>query len=97
MKEMNGCDVCICGGEEIIILMKGYEYTTAKQKMEALRNSIEATPTIFYNKRIPATIIIGLEEYKDIYHNPEEIIKVADKRMYYGKQHGKNILIFEDE
>ena len=97
MKEMNGCDVCRWGGEEIIILMKGYDYSTAKRKMEALRNSIESTPTIFYNKRIPATITIGLEEYKDIYQNPEDIIKAADKRMYYGKQHGKNILIFKDE
>ena len=40
--------------------------------------------------------ILGLEEYKAAYNEPEEIIKVADARMYYGKQHGRNILIFED-
>ena len=37
-----------------------------------------------------------LEEYKAAFNEPEEIIKVADARMYYGKQHGRNILIFED-
>ena len=31
------------------------------------------------------------------YKDPEEVIKVADERMYYGKQHGKNILVFEDK
>ena len=39
---------------------------------------------------------IGLEEYKDSYSAPEEVIKKADTRMYYGKQHGKNVLIYED-
>ena len=43
-----------------------------------------------------ATITIGLEENKDSYQEPEEVIRVADGRMYYGKQHGKNILISED-
>ncbi len=95
-KEMQGCDICRWGGEEFVILLKDYDFTVAKQKMEYIRSSIEATPTIFYNKRITATVTIGLEEYKDIYHEPEEVIKKADARMYYGKQHGKNILIYED-
>lgn len=77
--------------------MKDYDFTVAKEKMEYLRKVVESTPTVFFNKRIPATITIGVEEYLDKYHEPEEIIKVADERMYYGKQHGKNIVIFEDE
>ena len=39
---------------------------------------------------------IGLEENLESYKNPEDIIKKADERMYYGKQHGKNILVSED-
>ena len=68
----------------------------AKVKMEYLRKCVETNPTVFFNKRINATITIGLEESREIYNDPEEIIKVADERMYYGKQHGKNILIYED-
>ena len=94
-REMQDCDICRWGGEEIIILMKDYDFATAKEKMEGMRNCVESNPTIFFNKRILTTLTIGLEEYKDIYHEPEEIIKVADERMYYGKQHGKNILIYE--
>lgn len=95
-REMMGCDICRWGGEEIIIFMKDYDLTVAKEKMEYLRKYIESNPTVFFNKRIYATITIGLEENRDIYNDPEDIIKVADERMYYGKQHGKNILIYED-
>ena len=95
-KEMQGCEICRWGGEEIIILMKDYDMNVAKEKMEYLRKSIENSPTIFYNKRIAATITIGLEEKRESHHEPDDIIKTADERMYYGKQHGKNIVIFED-
>ena len=95
-REMHGCDICRWGGEEIVILMKDYDMTVAREKMEYLRKSIESNPTVFFNKRIPATITIGLEEYNDSYSEPEGIIKIADQRMYYGKQNGKNIVIYED-
>ena len=95
-KELPGCDICRWGGEEFVILMRGYNMITAKEKMEELRKHIESNPTIFFNKRITITSTIGLEEYKAAFNEPEEIIKVADARMYYGKQHGRNILIFED-
>ena len=96
-KEMHGCEVCRWGGEEFIILLRDYDFPIAKQKMESIRKSIEDTPTVFFNKHISTTITIGLEEYKDIYNEPDDIIKVADARMYYGKQHGKNILIYKDD
>ena len=96
VKEMNGCEICRWGGEEIVILMRDHDFAVAKQKMEYVRKFIESTPTIFYNKRIPVTVTIGLMEYDPSYKTSEEVIKVADERMYYGKQHGKNILICED-
>ena len=95
-KEMHGCGICRWGGEEIVILMKDYDMAVARQKMEYMRESIGATPTVFYNKLIPVTITVGLEEYRDIYGKPDDIIKTADERMYYGKQHGKNIVISKD-
>ncbi len=95
-KEMHGCDICRWGGEEIIILMKDYDLAVAREKMEYLRKCIESNPTVFFNRRVEATITIGLAEYEDIFKEPDDIIKKADERMYYGKQHGKNILIYED-
>ena len=95
-KELPGCAVCRWGGEEFVVLMSGYNMITAREKMEEMRKRIESNPTVFFNKRIPITTTIGLEEYKASFNEPEEIIKVADARMYYGKQHGRNILVYED-
>ncbi|WP_034447932.1 GGDEF domain-containing protein [Butyrivibrio sp. AE2032] len=94
--ELHGCDICRWGGEEIVILMRDYDLDTARVKLETLRKNIASDPTIFFNKEILVTITLGVAENKNSYKEPEEIIKVADERMYYGKQHGKNILIYED-
>jgi diguanylate cyclase (GGDEF)-like protein len=96
-REMTNCSICRWGGEEMVILMKDYDFEVAKHKMEYLRKCVETTPTVFYNKRIAVTITIGLEEYKETHKEPDDVIKVADERMYYGKQHGKNVVIFEDK
>ena len=95
-QELPGCDICRWGGEEFVILLKDNNLLNAKGKVERLRKSIESNPTVFFSKKIFVTITIGLEENKEKYQKPEEIIKVADERMYYGKQHGKNMLVFED-
>ena len=92
-KEMHGCTICRWGGEEIVILMKDHDMTVALDKAEYLRKSVEASPTLFFNNRIFTTVTVGLEENKDSYREPDDIIKVADERMYYGKQHGKNIVV----
>lgn len=95
-KEMSDCDICRWGGEEIVILMKGYDLNKAVDSMENLRKIIESVPTVFYNKHIPVTVTIGVAEYDEKYKESDSIIKAADERMYYGKQHGKNIVVFKD-
>jgi diguanylate cyclase (GGDEF)-like protein len=95
-KEMHGCDICRWGGEEIVILMRDYDLAVAKEKMEYLSRNIEASPTVFFNKLIYTTITVGLVENRESFEQPDDIIRVADERMYYGKQHGKNIVVYED-
>ena len=95
-QELPGCDICRWGGEEFVILLKDCDIAAAKSKVERLRKTIESNATSFFGKQIFVTTTIGLEEYNNKYKAPEEVIKKADERMYYGKQHGKNILIFED-
>ena len=94
--ELPGCDICRWGGEEFVILLKGCDMAAAKGKVERLRKTIESNPTAFFGKQIFVTTTVGLEEYSAEYNEPEEVIKKADERMYYGKQHGKNVVIFED-
>ncbi len=91
--ELNGCRICRWGGEEIVILMQGHDLMSASQKMESIRKTIEKTSTSFYNRRIHTTLSIGIEEYSSRYMTADEVISVADERMYYGKQHGKNRVV----
>ena len=95
-REMRGAEVCRWGGEEMVILMRDMTMEAARNKMEHLRAFVEGTPTVFYNKLIRTTITIGLTENIQDCQNASELIKKADDRMYYGKQHGKNIVIMED-
>ena len=94
--ELPGCDICRWGGEEFVILMKRSSLVNSRGQLERLRRTIESNPTEFFGKQIFVTLTIGLEEYSNIYTEPEAVIKKADERMYYGKQHGKNMLVFED-
>ncbi|MBQ2156913.1 MAG: GGDEF domain-containing protein [Clostridiales bacterium] len=95
-QELPGSDICRWGGEEFVILLRDCDLAAAKIRVERLRKTIESNPTSFFNKQIFVTITIGLEQYTPKYAEPESLIKKADERMYYGKQHGKNILIFDD-
>ena len=95
-QELPGSDICRWGGEEFVILLKDCDILTARSKVERLRKTVESNPTEFVGKQIFVTMTIGLEENLESYTNPEDIIKKADERMYYGKQHGKNILVSED-
>lgn len=96
-QELPGCDICRWGGEEFVILLRDCNMEQAKVKTERLRNIIESEPTKFVGKQIFITTTIGLEEYQPVYTEPDVMIKKADERMYYGKQHGKNVVIFEDK
>ena len=95
-QELPGSDICRWGGEEFVILLKDCDILTARSKVERLRKTVESNPTEFIGKQIFVTMTIGLEENLESYSKPEDIIKKADERMYYGKQHGKNILVSED-
>lgn len=95
-EELPGCDICRWGGEEFVILLKSSNLASARSRVERLRKTIESNPTVFADKKIFVTTTIGLAENDGTYETPEEIIKKADERMYYGKQHGKNVVISED-
>ena len=95
-QELPGCDICRWGGEEFGILLRDNDLAAARSKVERLRKTIESNPTSFFGKQIFVTITIGLEQNTPKYKTPEALIKKADERMYYGKQHGKNVLVFED-
>ncbi|MGN0384121.1 MAG: GGDEF domain-containing protein [Eubacterium sp.] len=86
--------VCRWGGEEFLIvgrlnmgdfLSRLYEIQTRVNNMSFSANG----------KSFKVTMTFGAEEY-DIDKTFDGVIKTADERLYYGKQHGKNCVIHED-
>lgn len=84
--------VCRWGGEEILILLNNCKKERAVEIAETLRVAICARPFNYENTDVPASMTLGVQEYiPDI---PEEdLVKLADMKMYQGKQSGKNCVV----
>ena len=82
------------GGEEFIIIsrMNG-DINYAVEQLERFRKAIEQHEFKFDNKIIHLTITIGLEAYS-AEGTIEEWIGRADKKLYYGKNSGKNQTVY---
>ena len=81
--------VCRYGGEEFVVILNQDNFL---DRLEQLRTAIEKESMEFENVKINVTITIGAVNHsKDI--SLEEWIEEADKKMYIGKNSGKNITI----
>lgn len=92
-REANGHHVCRWGGEEIVAAFEGFDLEKATHIMELAREAVENHVTTFADKEIKVTITVGVEQQRQAYHSEEEAITVADKRLYYGKHNGKNMVV----
>jgi len=88
VKALNDAFVCRYGGEEFVIVLDE-EDGRFYDKLETLRKYVEGTTFVFEDVKIQITITIGAAKYnRDI--TLEKWIELADKKMYSGKQTGKN-------
>lgn len=83
--------VCRWGGEEILIVVKGETDFCIGLNMKIL-NDIRSTTVLSGKNRINVTMTFGLCDYADA-TNIEKLISLADKRLYIGKNSGKNRIV----
>lgn len=83
--------VCRWGGEEFIILASGDKVPDTR--LDDMRKKISETVMDFENQRISITITVGTERYSDSY-SIDQWISVADKKLYEGKNSGKNKVVY---
>ena len=76
-----------------MIVLNDDERHTALNQLEFLRKSIENETFEYDNAKINITITIGAIKYQnDI--SLEKWVELADKKMYFGKNSGKNKTVY---
>lgn len=95
MKNMEkDCVACRWGGEEILMLING-DLGYSQIIAEKVRYEIEQMDCVHQNQSLHVTMTFGVSEY-GCDGTFEKYISIADKRLYKGKQNGKNCVVSND-
>jgi diguanylate cyclase (GGDEF)-like protein len=78
------------GGEEIAILLAGADIKKARKIAEAIRKKIEEDLIIVRRERHNVTVSIGISSYPNDSILEEDLVKIADERLYKAKSLGRN-------
>ncbi len=84
--------VCRWGGEEILILLSDCKIDSGATIAEKLRIIIEETEIEYDKEFVHFTMTFGVQEYIPG-STAEDIIRMADMKLYKGKKKGKNCVI----
>lgn len=87
-----GCGFAARWGGEEFLLIYVMEHLEAKQKVEALAQTIRDTIFQYEENEVRVTMTIGVQEmdFEDSY---EKMIKLADDKLYSGKRNGRNQIV----
>lgn len=93
-KQMEGHGVAArWGGEEFIFVFEGVNGDDAKIKLSVLQEAIRKTVIRYEDLELKITMTFGLVEY-DPKLKLHENIKVADDRLYIGKEAGRDRIVY---
>jgi diguanylate cyclase len=81
------------GGEEFLILLPETDFEGVQIAAEKVRDLIAQTIVPYQGHDIQITLSIG-GVVCDHEENWDDCIKIADRALYYGKTHGKNVAVF---
>ncbi len=86
-----GGDVCRWGGEEFLVLIPG-TLRDAGIMAEKIRKEVEALQYEYEGKTVTVTMTFGVSSGLES-DSLEEMVKIADDRLYQGKTEGKNRVV----
>jgi diguanylate cyclase (GGDEF)-like protein len=83
------------GGEEFGLLLRNTDLASATPLVETLRQQISANPLVYGEERIPLSATFGLAEWPTDGLSASELYRCADRRLYRGKELGRNRLVHD--
>ncbi len=98
-KEYRDTYVIRWGGEEFMVVyrIKDQNKYVFLDIMEQLRRSIvDSAVKIGDDRTINYQVTVGVA-FSDEASSYEELLKIADNRLYWGKKNGKNMIVFHDK
>ena len=82
------------GGEEFAVILRGITLAGARKLGERLRIAVESNPIAADGKAVPVTLSAGCASLADTpAPSAEELIRIADRRLYLAKAQGRNRVI----
>lgn len=80
------------GGEEFAVIMPETDFNGAKILSERLRGKIAKTPFILPGgEKALITVSLGFASIPENARDKTELIEIADKALYFAKEHGRNL------
>lgn len=88
----SGVDICRWGGEEFILIIYDQSKEEVLASIQNLRKAIASYDFQFSDHAFQVTATFGISFTHEA-DNLDDLIHLADERMYHGKQSGKNQVI----
>jgi diguanylate cyclase (GGDEF)-like protein len=85
--------LCRWGGEEFLLIKSGVHTSEALPIIEELRAEIENGLVDTEKGAVRFTMTFGMANYHG--GTLETLVNLADDRLYYGKTHGKNMIVLK--
>ncbi len=88
------------GGEEFAVLLPSAIGDSAYSVAEKIRGAIEKKIFIYGGNEFKLTMSFGISEFKpgiSKERSLEDLFKLADKRLYYSKNHGRNRITSKED
>ncbi|MEG1254334.1 GGDEF domain-containing protein [Clostridium sp.] len=85
------------GGEEFLIVLNSIDEEDAQIIAERIRVKLEETTFIHNGESINITCSFGVQGLKDMILSMEELIDMADRKLYEAKENGRNKTVGSNE
>ena len=84
---------CRYGGEEFALILRATAIDVAQTLAERIRAKLESETCAFDGQLIRITCSLGVAQYTSGMATPEDLITLADDRLYTAKQSGRNRVV----
>lgn len=83
---------CRWGGEEFLIVLNGLDRKKALEELTQMLQNIRNVVVFSQEQEIGVTMTVGLVD-GSLSEDYEQLIRMADDRLYYGKEHGRDRIV----